>query len=185
VGDDNVEFHTPTAVSSTAGQLRAGVFWKGAMKMFAALKYRWIVGAAFAMLVSTNAFAAVSIGVPAGRPYFGSPSPSRGMTYRSYNATPAYSTPTESRQSFSYEPGADEGQAGSSGCCCGSHSTAKAEAKSEAPEVAENSDTTRQSYSYEPATNEGTTQSMRRAERSGRNDRAPWVYQKTDPRRNQ
>jgi hypothetical protein len=185
VGDDNVEFHTPTAVSCTAGRLRAGVFWKGAMKMFAALKYRWIFGAAaFAMLVSTGA-AWASIGVPAGRPYYGSTQPSRGMSYRSYNTTPAYAAPAESRQSFSYEPGAEDGQAGSSGCCCGSHSTAKAESKSEAPKVAVKSDTNRQSYSYEPATNEGTQQSMRRAERSGRNDRAPWAYQKTDPRRNQ
>ena len=147
--------------------------------MTVALNHLLIVGAsALALLVSTSVSMA-SIGVPKGRPYYGGPSPAGGQTFRS--ATPSYSMPGESRQSYSYEPGEEGSRQASGGCCCRSKSASSAP---RAPEVAEKSGDSRQSYSYEPTEGDGTVErNIRRSGSSNMSRKQPWQYQKTDPRR--
>lgn len=136
-----------------------------------------IVGTtAFALLAASAAFAAPSLGLVKGRPYYGSSQhTSHSWNARSY--APSYSTSTETRQSFSYEPAE----------------------KAAAPEAAKQADvkksdaqqndagqsataaprTTRRSYSYEPA-----TESARRMH--NRRSAAPhdqWLRSKAEPHR--
>jgi hypothetical protein len=136
--------------------------------------------ATLAVLVLTNvADAAVSLGYPPGRPYFGSNNQQSGMrSYRTY--APSQSTADETRQSFSYEP-SEEGSSNAavkSGCCCGDGHASKSDAKDD---IAAKPEETRQSYSYEPDAEPATQYRSfsRRTESVG----DPWQYQRTDPRR--
>lgn len=126
------------------------------------------------LVVVSNASAAISLGFPAGRPYYGSNQHARNSySYRSY--APANST--ESRQSFSYEP-ADKSTAAQQGNA-DNHTAPKAAQKSTTNEhvaTAPQTTTTRQSFSYEPA-----TQRRGLVRRSAHRDN--WQYQKTDTRR--
>lgn len=122
------------------------------------------VATTFAVLVLTNAAsAAISLGFPQGRPYYGAQH-QRSATRSYYYSTPSYSTPMEStRQSFSYEP------------------TETAPKSDSAQDVKINEPpTVRRSYSYEPAT---SAPRMGGAYRSWSPTKEPWQYQKTDPRR--
>lgn len=161
--------------------------------MNAGLNRLVVVGTgALALLVAGSVSAAVSIGVPAGRPYFGSSNRADFRSMRSY--LPTYSEPaTESRQSFSYEPSeaGEQTAATSGGCCCGSHVAAPSESHDVAQKDPAKSDTTRQSFSYEPEASVGATSQetvsqgmMRRNTYRGMERRDAWQYQKTDPRRN-
>jgi hypothetical protein len=147
--------------------------------MTAAFNNLMIVGTtAIALLVSANASAAVSIGVPKGRPYFGAPSQSGGQSFRSY--TPSYSPSTEARQSFSYEPAEKAAPVKSNPC----QPQATVAPKTEKQDVARAPQRVRRSYSYEPETRSNVRSN---AGRSGPRfgGKSPWMYQKTDPRRNQ
>lgn len=143
------------------------------------------VGASvLALFVMTSGVsAAPSLGI--NRPYFGSGnSGASARSYRSY--APSYSTPSETRQSFSYEP-AENGVKVQSGCN-GHAATApavvpqaakKAETKKD---VAAVPPTTRRSYSYEPAIEPVPQQRVYNQNSAPRKE--AWQYQKTDPRRN-
>ena len=150
--------------------------------MNVALNHWLLVGAsALALLVSTNVSMA-SIGVPKGRPYYGSQNDAGFRSYRSYG--PSYSAPSESRQSFSYEPGEDGNQPASGGCGCGSKAAAASESHDTAQKDGASDDTARQSYSYEPETSSDQGSMSRTVRRSGGTmQRDNWHYQKTDPRR--
>jgi hypothetical protein len=142
--------------------------------MTASFKNLLIVGtSAMALLISTSA-ASASIGVPKGRPYYGSQNQSRGQSFRSY--TPAFST--ETRQSFSYEP-AEKVAPAKNGC----QPQAAVAPKAEKQEVAKAPQTTRRSYSYEPSNQSGLQGTARRGGDGTWGGKSPWQYQKTDPRR--
>jgi len=138
------------------------------------------VAATLAVLVLANvADAAVSLGYPKGRPYFGSDSgQSAARSYR--NFAPSQSAADDTRQSFSYEPSeeADSSQIRTKGCCCGGDHASQSDARGD---VASKPEETRRSYSYEPESQGATQQRFysRRTSRVGE----PWQYQKTDPRR--
>jgi hypothetical protein len=141
--------------------------------MTASFNNLMIVGtAAIALLVSANASAAVSIGVPKGRPYYGAPSNTGGQSFRSY--APSYST--EARQSFSYEPAEKAAPVQANPC----RPQATVAPKIEKQDAASAPHKVRRSYSYEPSPAVGSNAGPRRHW----GGKSPWAYQKTDPRRN-
>jgi hypothetical protein len=154
---------------------------EGASSMNASFnKASFAAAATLAVLVLTNvADAAVSLGYPPGRPYYGSSNQQSGMrSYRSY--APSYSTADETRQSYSYEPSEDGSADGAAqnGCCCSGGHASKGDANDH---VAAKPEETRQSYSYEPAA-EPAPQYRSNGRRTA-SVGAPWQYQRTDPRR--
>jgi hypothetical protein len=129
---------------------------------------------AVALLFSTNASAAVSIGVPKGRPYYGAPSSSGRHAFRSY--APAYSA--ETRQSYAYEPAETTAPVRATPC----QPQATAQPKTEKPGAAADPQRVRRSYSYEPDARSNVRKNSGGSPRFG--GKSPWAYQKTDPRRN-
>jgi hypothetical protein len=154
--------------------------------MSATFKNLFVGTSVLALLVlASGASAAPSLGFPSGRPYYGSSNNrSSGRSFRSYS--PSYSTSTETRQSFSYEP-AENGVKVYGGCnghaavpqAAVPQAAKKAETKQD---VAAAPQTTRRSYSYEPATQ--PVPQHRAYSRSSSPKKEAWQYQKTDPRRN-
>lgn len=133
-----------------------------------------VAAATLAALVLTNtALAAVSLGYPKGRPYFGFQN-QRSMSRTYNNYAPSYSTPAEdTRQSFSYEP---------TESAAADDAKQPARASDDAGQAgAEQRTTIRRSYSYEPTT--PSTTRWRSNYRGSSALKEPWQYQKTDPRR--
>jgi hypothetical protein len=131
----------------------------------------------FALLImASGAWAAPSLGLAKGRPYYGSSNQRSGFSAnRSY--APAFST--ETRQSFSYDP-AEKGVKARSGCP-GTAAAPQAAAKSETKQdVAAAPKVTRRSYSYEPA---ASAPQRRVYNGNAGMKKEPWQFQKTDPRR--
>jgi hypothetical protein len=136
------------------------------------------------LVLASGVSAAPSLGIS--RPYYGSSNNgSSARSFRSY--APSYSTATETRQSFSYEP-AENGVRVNGGC--NGHTAAPQAAVPQAAKKAESKKdvaaapkTTRRSYSYEPATQPAPQ--YRAYSRSSSPKKEAWQYQKTDPRRNQ
>lgn len=131
-----------------------------------------IVGAtAFALFVASAAFAAPSLGLAKGRPYYGS-SQRTTRSWSARNHVPSHSM--ETRQSLSYEP-AEKAAA--------PEASKRADAKkSDANEnIAAAPLTTRRSYSYEPATE--SSPRMRGSNRHSVTPRDQWLRSKADPRR--
>ena len=134
------------------------------------------------MVLASGASAAPSLGLAKNRPYYGSTNQSSGSrAIRHYS--PAYST--ETRQSFSYEPG-ERGVRANDGCRprAVAPQANKSVTKSDVAkkDAAAAPQTTRRSYSYEPAIQ--PTQTMRGYNRGSVPTKEAWQYQKTDPRRN-
>jgi hypothetical protein len=137
-----------------------------------------VATALLAALVLTNAaLAAVSLGYPKGRPYYGFRHQHSAARLYNYYA-PSYSTPMEdTRQSFSYAPTETDSK---SDAAQESHEPAMKSNQAQNNHSGEEP-TVRRSYSYDPEPQRSTTRV-----RGGRRWNAvgePWQYQKTDPRR--
>ena len=137
------------------------------------------IGAAamLALMVLASGASAVSLGLPEGRLYYGNTAGQQSGSRARAGRSHAPARPTETRQSFSYEPA--EGAATVRGGCGCHHHAAAAPSESK-NEVAKAPQTTRRSFSYEPSVEPAP---RARSHRSSASKKDPWLIPKTDPRR--